>query len=151
MTSFSLSFSPTYLIPKRLQSPALAGSILEEIYPIARASILKQYEAASKVTPYAASMLGRKKRSGKRITSVSPPVPPFGIDTGAFRSGLERLKKIDAATLFVYSDVFYSEFLLAKFEQKSPIGGLGIQQDALAIIETKIFTTIAKIWTEELS
>lgn len=149
MTTTVLSFTPNDLIPKGLQSPNLVGTILEEIYPIAKRSILKQYDAATKVTPYEASMLGVTKRSGKKVTNAAPPNPPFGFDTGAFRSDLERLKLIDAATLFIYSDVFYAEYLLNKFAQKSPIGGIGIQETELSLIELNITNQVVDLWLSQ--
>jgi len=142
-----IELNPKQLALTQFADLDLAREVLELIAPIARHGLLDSYTAATKVTPYAASMLGRKKRSGKRITSVLPPSPPFGFDTGKFRNSLERLYTIDRDTLTLYSDVVYAQFLLDKFEQKGyPVQ---IEEETIEAMAKAIENKIEQLWQKK--
>jgi hypothetical protein len=142
-----IELKPKELALTQFADPDLAREILELIAPIARHGLLESYTAATKVTPYAASMLGRKKRSGQRITNISPPSPPFGFDTGKFRDSLERLYTIDRDTLTLYSDVVYAQSLLDKFEQKGyPVQ---VEEETIDAMARAIEDKIEQLWQKK--
>lgn len=138
---------PKQIVTTQFKDPELARQVLELIAPIARQGLLASYDVATKVTPYAASMLGRKKRSGEKIVSLSPPVPPFGLDTGRFRASLERLYTLDRDTLSIYSDLDYAERLLSRFEEKGyPVQ---IEEATIEAMEKAIIAKLETAWAEK--